>query len=175
MQNEHWNGPKIKKLYSWSWSCQVVLGNFLFSELFNREYFSPAFRIYLYFCQKHTPKSRKFNVLPNFTCGKDSCLVTWRTMHRLNILNILSRLNILNRLNILCELYWLKRLNRLNGPNRLKGLNKLVKMNILNRLKRLELLKTLKSTSLGQIFIVLTVLFEILPCLHLTVLYMLQY
>ena len=80
LQNEHWNGPKIKKLYSWSWSCQVVLGNFLFSELFNREYFPPAFRIYLYFCQKHTPRSRKFNVLPNFTCGKESWLVTWRAI-----------------------------------------------------------------------------------------------
>ena len=54
---------------------KLSLGIFFLSELFNREYFSPAFRIYLYFCQKHTPKSRKFNVLPNFTCGKESCLV----------------------------------------------------------------------------------------------------
>ena len=41
-----------------------------FSELFNGEIFLPAFRINLYFCQKHTPKRRKFNVSPNFTCGK---------------------------------------------------------------------------------------------------------
>ena len=27
------------------------------------------------FCEKHTPKSRKFNVFPNFTCGNDSFLV----------------------------------------------------------------------------------------------------
>ena len=54
---------------------KLSLGIILFSELFNREYFSSAFRTYLYFCQKHTPKSRKFNVLPNFTCGTDSCLV----------------------------------------------------------------------------------------------------
>ena len=66
-QNEHWNGPKIKKLYSWSWSCEVVVGNFLFSERFNGELFLSAFRIYLFFCQKHTPKSRKFNVLPYLT------------------------------------------------------------------------------------------------------------
>ena len=25
------------------------------------------------FCQKHTPKSCKFNVLPNYTCGNGSC------------------------------------------------------------------------------------------------------
>ena len=30
----------------------------------------------LNFCQKHTPKSRKFNVLPIFTCGKESCLIS---------------------------------------------------------------------------------------------------
>ena len=30
--------------------------NFLFSELFNGEFFLPAFRIYLYFCQKLTHK-----------------------------------------------------------------------------------------------------------------------
>ena len=54
---------------------KLSLGIF-FSELFNREYFSPAFRTYLYFCQNHTPKRHKFNVLPNFTCGKESCLVT---------------------------------------------------------------------------------------------------
>ena len=74
LQNEHWNCPKY-------WSCQVVLGNFLFSELFIREYFSPAFRIYLYFCQKHTPKIRKFNVLPNFTCGKGFNPVRWTIIY----------------------------------------------------------------------------------------------
>ena len=42
---------------------------------------SPAFRIFLYFCQKHTPKSRKFNVWPTFTCGTDSCVVPWREMY----------------------------------------------------------------------------------------------
>ena len=85
MKNEHWNGPEIKKLYSWSWSCQHVLANFLFSEVFNREYFSQAFMIYLYFCQKHTPKSCKFNVLPNFTFGKESCLVPWRAIYTQNV------------------------------------------------------------------------------------------
>ena len=39
------------------------------------EVFLPAFRIYLYFCQKHTPKSCKFNCLPKFTCGKGSLVV----------------------------------------------------------------------------------------------------
>ena len=48
---------------------KLSLRNF-FSELFNGESFVPAFRIFLYFCQKHTPKSRKFYVFPNFTCGK---------------------------------------------------------------------------------------------------------
>ena len=33
------------------------------------------------FCQKHTPKSCKFNVLPKFTCGKESCLVPWRAIY----------------------------------------------------------------------------------------------
>ena len=39
------------------------------------ERFLPASRIYLHFCQKHTPKNRKFNVLPNFTYGKGSLVV----------------------------------------------------------------------------------------------------
>ena len=81
LQNEHWNGPKIKKLYFWSWSSELVLGNFLHSELFNGELFTPAFRIYLYFCQKHTPKSRKFNVcliLPAGMGSIHSCEVKWR-------------------------------------------------------------------------------------------------
>ena len=69
------------KLYFWSWSFQVVLGNFLFSELFNGEFFPPAFRIYLYFCQKHRPKSRKFNVLPNFTSGTGSLVVPWSAIY----------------------------------------------------------------------------------------------
>ena len=46
-----------------------------FSELFIGEIFLPAFRIYLYFCQKPTPKSCKFIVSPNFTCGKGSLVV----------------------------------------------------------------------------------------------------
>ena len=54
---------------------KLSLEIFFFSELFNGEYFSPDFRIYLYFCQKHTPKSRKFKVLPNFPCGTDFCVV----------------------------------------------------------------------------------------------------
>ena len=51
-----------------------------FSELFNGEFFLLAFRICLYCCQKHTPKSCKFNVLPNFTCGKGSLDVPWSAM-----------------------------------------------------------------------------------------------
>ena len=38
-------------------------------------FFLLAFRIYHYFCQKHTPKSHKFYVSPNFTCGKGSFVV----------------------------------------------------------------------------------------------------
>ena len=34
-------------------------------------------------CEKHTPKSRKFNVLPNFTCGKGSLVVPWSAMYAL--------------------------------------------------------------------------------------------
>ena len=64
-QNEHINSPKITNLYSLSWSCEVILMNFLFSGLFNGEPITPSFRIYLFF------KSRKFNVLPNFTCGTE--------------------------------------------------------------------------------------------------------
>ena len=44
--------------YVWSWQCEVVLRNFLHSDKFNGEVITPAFRIYLPFCQKHTAKSR---------------------------------------------------------------------------------------------------------------------
>ena len=54
---------------------KASLGIIFCSELFNREFFSPAFRIYLYYCQKHPPKSRKFKVLPNLFCGKGSLVV----------------------------------------------------------------------------------------------------
>ena len=54
---------------------------FFFTGLFNGEFFIPAFRIYLYFCQKHTPKSRKFNVLPNFTLRNGSLVVPWSAIY----------------------------------------------------------------------------------------------
>ena len=38
--------PQIRKLYFWSLSGEVVLRNFLHSELFNGEQITPAFRIY---------------------------------------------------------------------------------------------------------------------------------
>ena len=63
----HLNGPKIKRIYFWYWSWEVVLGNFLHSELLYVELITPAFRIYLYFCQKYTPKSRKLSVVPQFS------------------------------------------------------------------------------------------------------------
>ena len=50
---------------------------FSFSELLNEEIFTPAFKIYLYFCHKHTPKSWKFIVLPNFSFRNSSCVVCW--------------------------------------------------------------------------------------------------
>ena len=34
-----------------------------------------------FFCQKHTPKSRKFNIWPNFTYGTNSCVVPWRAIY----------------------------------------------------------------------------------------------
>ena len=43
---------------------KLSLEIFFISELFNEEFFSPSFRIYL-----------NFNVWPNFTCGTDSCVV----------------------------------------------------------------------------------------------------
>ena len=54
---------------SWPWDFFLLLSCLM--EIL----FLPAFRIYLYFCQKHTPKSRKFNVSPNFMCGKGSLVV----------------------------------------------------------------------------------------------------
>ena len=42
---------------------------------------STAFRIYLYFCQKHTAKSPKFNVWPNLTCCTDSFVLPWRAIY----------------------------------------------------------------------------------------------
>ena len=56
---------------------KLSLRKILFTGLFNAELITPAFRIYLYFCQKHKPKSRKINVLPNFTCSKGSLVVPW--------------------------------------------------------------------------------------------------
>ena len=54
---------------------KLSLGIFFFSGLFNGELITPSFRIYLYFCQKHTPKSRKYNVLRGSLKGnlKSSC------------------------------------------------------------------------------------------------------
>ena len=70
---------KSRKYFLYLDCVKLSLG-ILFFLSFLMNFFSPAFRIYLYFCQKHTPKSRKFNVLPNFTCGTDSCLVPWRAI-----------------------------------------------------------------------------------------------
>ena len=39
-----------------SWSCEVVFGNFLHSELFNGEQITQPFRIYINFFQKQPPK-----------------------------------------------------------------------------------------------------------------------
>ena len=36
---------------------------------------------YTFFCQKHTPKSIKFNVSPNFTSGNRSLVVPWSTIY----------------------------------------------------------------------------------------------
>ena len=72
------------KLHSGSWTCEVVLRNF-FAALFNGELISPAFRIYLYVCQKHKTKSCKFNVLPNFTCGNRSLVVPWSEIYTMTI------------------------------------------------------------------------------------------
>ena len=45
LQTGHINCPKIKKLYYWSWSCEVVFWSFLYSELLNGELILPAIRI----------------------------------------------------------------------------------------------------------------------------------
>ena len=60
---------------------KLSLGVFFFTGMFNGELITPAFRIYLYFCQKHTPKSRKFNVSPNFTYGNGFLVVPWSAMY----------------------------------------------------------------------------------------------
>ena len=38
------------------------------------------------FCQKHTPKSRKFNVSPDFTSGKGFLVVPWSAIWSLLVL-----------------------------------------------------------------------------------------
>ena len=43
-------------MYFLSWSCEVVVGNYLHSELFNGELITPAFRIYLKFLSKTCTK-----------------------------------------------------------------------------------------------------------------------
>ena len=58
MQNEDLNGPKIKKFYSGSCSYEVVLGNFLFSELFNGELITPVTRDQILFSIKKTIKKK---------------------------------------------------------------------------------------------------------------------
>ena len=61
--------------------CEVVLGNFLHSEQFIVELITPAFRIYLHFGQKQTPKSRKLSVAHNFSCGNGSLIVPWSAIY----------------------------------------------------------------------------------------------
>ena len=55
--------------------ARLSFGIYFFLNCLMEQFFLPDFRIYLYFCQKHTPKNRKFNVSPNFTCGKVSLYV----------------------------------------------------------------------------------------------------
>ena len=54
----------------------LSLGIFFFLSFFHQPSGST-----LIFCQKHTPKSRKFNVWPNFTHDNDCCVVPWRAMY----------------------------------------------------------------------------------------------
>ena len=53
---------------------RLSFGIFVFLSCLMERFFTQV-RIYLYLCQKHTPKGRKFNVLPYFTCGKGSLVV----------------------------------------------------------------------------------------------------
>ena len=42
-----------------SWSCEVVSWNYLYSELFNGELSTPAFRLYLHICQQQKQTHQK--------------------------------------------------------------------------------------------------------------------
>ena len=54
---------------------KLALGIFFFLICLMESFFYQLLRSTFIFCQKHTPKSRKFNVWPNFTCGKGSLVV----------------------------------------------------------------------------------------------------
>ena len=75
-----------------SWSCEVVLGNFLHSEQFIGGIITPAFRIYLHFCQKYTQNSHKLSVTHTFCCGNGSLVVPWSAIYGSQYLLTNSRL-----------------------------------------------------------------------------------
>ena len=51
--------------------------NHPFKLKFNRDFFHQLSRSTFIFVKNTHTKNRGLNVLPNFTCGKDSCLVSW--------------------------------------------------------------------------------------------------
>ena len=55
---------------------KLSLGIFFFLSCLIESIFHQLLGPTFIFVKTHTPKSRKFNVLPNFTCGKESWLVT---------------------------------------------------------------------------------------------------
>ena len=56
---------------------QLSLGIFFFLSCLMKSFFYQLSASTVIFVKKHTPKSRKFNVWPNFTCGKGSLVVPW--------------------------------------------------------------------------------------------------
>ena len=51
------------------------------SEQFNGKVITPAFRVYLHSCQKHTPKSRKLSVAHNLSCWNGPLVVPWSAIY----------------------------------------------------------------------------------------------
>ena len=54
---------------------------FSISKLFDGDFFHQLSGSTFIFVKTHTPKSRKFNVWHNFTCGTDSCVVLLRAIY----------------------------------------------------------------------------------------------
>ena len=60
---------------------KLFLGIFFFLSCLIKSIFHQLLGYTFIFVKTHTPKSGKYNVLPNFTCGKGSLVVPWSAIY----------------------------------------------------------------------------------------------